>query len=224
MAVTQNPIIGKSKQKFGNAVFSKWKGINTLRTKPLSVANPRSEGQRNQRNRLSVMNYIGVWFRGSYLAGFAKSAIGKSEWNIFVAKNIENATQTDPNAVLPPIYDQIQLAQGSVGLPATITAVATLADTTITYSTADIFPSDEATDLVNVAVAINLPPAVPVERENFVGTINTLNGGATRADGTVTITNPANRVSGDTLTVYLFMTNPITKEASNQFSVNIVIP
>lgn len=37
MAIVQNPITGRSRNKFGTAVFSKQYGKNTMRAKPLDV-------------------------------------------------------------------------------------------------------------------------------------------------------------------------------------------
>lgn len=54
MAIVQNPITGRSKKKFGTAVFSTQFGKNVMRTKPLEVKNPRSEGQVKQRNKFTI--------------------------------------------------------------------------------------------------------------------------------------------------------------------------
>ncbi len=53
MAIVQNPITGKSRKKFGTAVFSKHYEQNTMRTKPFQVKNPRTEGQVLQRSKFS---------------------------------------------------------------------------------------------------------------------------------------------------------------------------
>ena len=54
MAIVQNPITGRSKKKFGTAVFSTQFGKNVMRTKPLEVKNPKSEGQVKQRNKFTT--------------------------------------------------------------------------------------------------------------------------------------------------------------------------
>ncbi len=55
MAIVQNPITGRSKNKFGTAVFSKQYGKNTMRAKPLDVKNPKTAGQVKQRNKFSIV-------------------------------------------------------------------------------------------------------------------------------------------------------------------------
>lgn len=47
-------ILGGISGKVGNVIGASWKGINYLRIKPASVANPRTEGQVNQRNKFSA--------------------------------------------------------------------------------------------------------------------------------------------------------------------------
>ncbi len=54
MAIVQNPITGRSKKKFGTAVFSTQFGKNVMRTKPLEVKNPKSDEQVKQRSKFSI--------------------------------------------------------------------------------------------------------------------------------------------------------------------------
>ena len=53
MAIVQNPITGRTRKKFGTAVFSKHYENNTMRSKPIQVANPRTEGQVRQRSKFA---------------------------------------------------------------------------------------------------------------------------------------------------------------------------
>lgn len=47
-------ILGGLSGKVGNIIGASWKGINYIRIKPVSVANPRTVGQVNQRNKFSA--------------------------------------------------------------------------------------------------------------------------------------------------------------------------
>jgi hypothetical protein len=47
-------ILGGLSGKVGNVIGGSWKGIDYLRIKPSSVANPRTEGQVNQRNKFTA--------------------------------------------------------------------------------------------------------------------------------------------------------------------------
>ena len=53
MAIVQNPITGRTRKKFGTAVFSKHYEQNTMRTRPMQVSNPRTEGQVKQRSKFA---------------------------------------------------------------------------------------------------------------------------------------------------------------------------
>jgi hypothetical protein len=55
MAVVQNPVIGRSKQKFANVVLSTWYGRNVMRSKALQVRNPRSPKQVVQRVNFTIV-------------------------------------------------------------------------------------------------------------------------------------------------------------------------
>jgi hypothetical protein len=54
MAIVQNPITGRTRKKFGTAVFSKIFEVNTMRTKPIEVKNPRTEAQMIQREKFAT--------------------------------------------------------------------------------------------------------------------------------------------------------------------------
>ena len=59
MAIVQNPITGRTKNKFANAVFSKQFGKNTMRSKALEVKNPNTPPQKNQRSKFKLMVHEG---------------------------------------------------------------------------------------------------------------------------------------------------------------------
>lgn len=59
MGIIKRGILGGVSNKIGNVVGSSWKGIATLRSLPLSVANPNTLGQRNNRSTFSLMSKLG---------------------------------------------------------------------------------------------------------------------------------------------------------------------
>ena len=73
MAILQNPLIGRAKKKIGNTVFSTVFGQNILKTKPLSIKNPKTDAQMAARKRViklakllrQVVNYINTAYAGS---------------------------------------------------------------------------------------------------------------------------------------------------------------
>lgn len=118
MAVTQNPFIGKSKQKVANVVLSTWKGINTMRSKPLEVANPRTPAQVAQRDKMSSIVRYARQAKQAIDLGFVEQAIRQSQYNAFVGTNIRKFT-TAPYLVT----NATEFAKGSLSKPRLATYV-----------------------------------------------------------------------------------------------------
>lgn len=59
MGIIKRGILGGVSNKIGNVVGSSWKGIATLRSLPLSVANPNTAEQRSNRNSFTIMSKLG---------------------------------------------------------------------------------------------------------------------------------------------------------------------
>ena len=91
MSIVQNPITGRTKKKFGNAVFSKQFGKNTMRAKPVSVKNPKTFGQVNQRSKFKLIVFISRVLLGMIRISFQNMAKGKSAFNAFMQANIKTA-------------------------------------------------------------------------------------------------------------------------------------
>lgn len=100
MAVIQNPIIGRAKQKFANAVFSTWVGQNVLRSKPLTVANPQTPLQIRNRNRITFLAQTAKAYRTIIDAVFGRGRVAQTTYNVFASLNYQNFTDAigSPNA------------------------------------------------------------------------------------------------------------------------------
>ena len=55
MGKIKQGILGGLSGKVGNVIGANWKGIDYLRIKPSSVANPRTPGQVDQRSKFSTV-------------------------------------------------------------------------------------------------------------------------------------------------------------------------
>jgi len=93
MAIVQNPVTGRTKGKFGNAVFSKQFGKNTLRSKPIEVRNPQTEGQVTQRSKFQVSLAYLRMVQGIIRVGWKSMASGKSAFNAAQSYTLQNALQ-----------------------------------------------------------------------------------------------------------------------------------
>ena len=91
-------ILGGLSGKVGNIIGGSWKGIDYIRIKPSSVANPRTEGQVNQRNKFTVtLEYLQP--NQPFLkVGYKSFATKKTEFNAAMSYVLNNAiTGTAPN-------------------------------------------------------------------------------------------------------------------------------
>lgn len=91
MAILKQGILGGISGRVGNVVGSSWKGIPVLKTRPLSVANPRTNAQVEQRDKMSTMVKIG----SEALNGFVRPlwdrfASQMSGYNAFISANIQS--------------------------------------------------------------------------------------------------------------------------------------
>ena len=81
MAIVQNPITGRTRGKFSTAVFSKQFGKNTMRSKALSVRNPKTPAQLEQRAKFNTALEFVRLIIGIVRIGYAKFASGMSAYN-----------------------------------------------------------------------------------------------------------------------------------------------
>jgi hypothetical protein len=104
---------GSMTGSIGNVTTSKWRGINVARSKPTTVANPRSDGQVKQRIIFTALVALSRVFSTIFNIGFAKAAIKKTPYNVFVALNQASGLVTNPAGT--PVYEveSLQLARGS---------------------------------------------------------------------------------------------------------------
>ncbi len=122
MAISQNPITGRMRQKMSNVVFSTVFGQNVVRSKPLTVRNPRTSGQVNHRDYFTKVVQLckilktveGVAKRSSRTGRNPK--MSAYSYLIKAFMNAEDRTTTP----YKPIWPNVDLGPGEIG-PATFT-------------------------------------------------------------------------------------------------------
>lgn len=212
MAIVQNPITGRTKQKFASAVFSKQFGKNTMRSKPVEVKNPRTPEQVNQRNKFSLMIALARQLLGMLRLSFKNMATQMSAFNAFVASNIKTAiTGTPGNYAID--YSLLVIAKGPRTKTVHFTAGNELALKVKRMWTPPIDPLDDANlDLLYVATYNE------DKNEWFFGATAT-----TRQTGLDQQDVPATW-SGDTVHVYSFFVSPDGSQCSDSvYSGTVVV-
>ena len=206
MAITQNPFTGRSRGKFATAVFSKQFGKNTMRSKPLQVANPRTQKQMEQRTKFSLMVELSRMFLPFIKTSFKQVAVGMSEFNMFMKTNIGNViTGTYPDYTID--FTQLIVAKGTltgVENGAAVAGAGHLVNYTWDDNTgvADALATDKA-----MALVINYDKGAVAQDLTTT----------TRADGSLALVVPSDWV-GDSVEVYLaFMTEAKDKISDSTF-------
>jgi len=153
MAISQNPITGRMRQKMSNVVFSTVFSQNVVRSKPLTVRNPKTTGQVNHRDYFTkVVQLCKILKR---VEGVAKrsSRTGRSpkmsaySYLIKAFMNAEDRT----SAPYKPIWQNVDLGPGEIG-PVEFTATNAMGDLNITWNPANLPINAKTTDILVMAI------------------------------------------------------------------------
>lgn len=207
MSIVQNTLIGRARQKIGGSVFSTWKGLNVLKSKPLTVANPKTPGQIQQR---SAMSQITKLFRGAsgYVAlGFKQQAVHMSEFNAFASYNLKNAFNKAVSGVATLVPLDLLFSQGTITKTIPVTVSASLAlHFEITWDASGTLPPGVSNSDVCQYFGYN----------STKGTFSTVNSGDLWSDTDSDLpTIPTDWAIGDTVFLYMFFYNPTSRKSSD---------
>jgi len=214
MARVSNTLIGPSSGRVGNAVFSTWKGINVLKEKPASVANPNSDNQQMRRSAMSQVVSIFRQAPAAIRAGFKKLAIGKSEWNAFASNALRFAFDfsVPPTATLVPadlLISKGTITSSSITL---ITADRSANTVVVTFPNTAADPGQSLTDKA-ILVAYNS------DLDDWTGSTTS----AARSTGTASIAMPAAWAAAENIVVYLAFYNELSQESDDSVNDTAVI-
>jgi hypothetical protein len=196
-------ILGGVSGKVANVVGSRWKGIDYIRAKPQSVANPRTLAQVNQRTKFALvlrflqpnLNFIRV--------GYKNYAVKKSQFNSAMSYVLNNAiTGVSPSFDID--YSLALLTRGNLtGALNPVFDLSTAGQVQFSWDDNSNEGSALATDKVMV-VAYN-----PTKGESVY-----LTEGAARTDMSQTVVIP-NSYSGDELHMFISFMNFEETQISN---------
>lgn len=185
MGVIKRGILGGFSNKVANVVGSSWKGINTMRALPLSVANPRTTAQVSNRNSFTYFSKLGSDVLSSIVQPLLnRDAKYMSGYNKFIMRN-------------KLVYDEGGLAGWKDApvisdgvLSSTITsATATAGQTSVSIvaPTTLVNAKDSATDKMFACVVVYPTADTDLANAKAYGT----GGSIARSAGTISIPVPA---------------------------------
>jgi hypothetical protein len=194
-AVVQNPIIGRAFGKLANTVFSKWKNLNTLRSKPVQVANPDTPAQQMRRGMLSTLVEFGRGFISMLRIGFDGFHFKWTALNAFIRYNYGTlvVAGTPPNFNVD--LSAMVISKGPLTVTGSSSVVATDASPTVTVNWPTALVGDDQAngDLAYILVVNEDTDAIARSA-----------GAVARSAGTAAITMPSNSNSGDVVHTYIF--------------------
>lgn len=216
MSIVQNPLIGRAKQKLGGTVFTTWKGINVIKGRPLSVANPRSDAQLMRRAALVRIVGIGRKLAGVINLGFREQAVRKSEFNAFVGTNLRNAFNYSAPPVAGLRLSNMVVSQGTITPQAITSILASAADAQVelSWTAATLAPGQSATDTLSVAMY----------NEDLDEWYSTATNVARSANNAIVPTPTAFLQVDFPVRVWAFFSNARTRKASDSTQAMVAVP
>ena len=113
MAIHKHGILGGFKGRVGNVVGSSWKGLDVMKIRPASVANPNTPRQRDQRSRFGLMARFLNAQRRLIRIGFRPFAVHMTSLNAALSHNIAVAITGDyPDYLID--YSKVMLSKGDL--------------------------------------------------------------------------------------------------------------
>ncbi|MCW3785504.1 DUF6266 family protein [Plebeiibacterium sediminum] len=203
-------ILGGFSGKVGNVIGGNWKGIDYMRVKPASVANPQTEGQVDQRTKFSTVLKFLQPMTDFVRVGYKLYATKMTQFNSAMSYNLKNAiTGTYPDYTID--YANALVSRGN------LTGVLNPAATSSSPGEVS-FTWDNNTGNGN---ALATDKALLVVHNASKGVAAYETAGAGRSNTSDSITVPAD-FSGDTVEVFIGFISEDGKEVSNSAYVGSV--
>lgn len=199
-------ILGGFSGKVGSVVGANWKGINYMRSKAVSVSNPRTEGQVRQRTKFSVtLNFLQP-ITDFLRVGYKMYAIKKTAFNAAMSYFINNAiTGESPDFTIDPA--KVLVSRGPLTPALNPSAIIQPGEVTVSWE--DNSNSGSATSADKALVVV-----YNVSKMEAVYTTS----GATRSEQSQAITIP-NDWDNDMLSVHLGFISEDGMKVSNSVAV-----
>ena len=190
MGVISQGILGGFSGKVGNVIGASWKGIHYIRIKPASVANPRTEGQVNQRTKFSATLAFLQPSLAFLKVGYKFYASKQSAFNAAMSYVIKNAIiGSAPNFSIDPASALLSRGKltGAIGSNVSHELGTLTIGWTDNQEEGNARPDDQA-----MLLAYN-----PTRQESIMDLA-----AATRTDGTGVLSIPTT-YAGETIEVYM---------------------
>jgi len=211
MAKITRGILGGFKGSVANIVGTSWKGIAVMKSKPLSVANPRTAKQVKQRNKFSIMTTLTSVLLAVVVKPFwDKLAQQMTGANVFLRTNID-AVQENGTILLYKLV----MSTGSIGSQEILTSAydAATKKLTLTWNGSDTPANGMITDVPTV-VMMSETGGVPIQLTSE---------DVQRDDGSITIDVQDEDALASTMGSYLFFKSADGERQSETYYKNVTL-
>ena len=201
MATFKQGILGGFSGKVGGVIGSSWKGIDTMRSQPSSVTNPRTNAQVANRSRFKSVSQLAAAMLTTIVKPLNDRFAQKmSGFNDFCQRN---ASAFDALGTFVPA--NLVLSKGKLSAPAELEQQGTSYDEVVVDFTPDLAGSfDAPTDKAY---------AVVIGKDGDVFGVSS--GVSTRGYNTVSIPTPVGRSAADPGTLYISFLRADGTQVSN---------
>ena len=201
MATFKQGILGGFSGKVGGVIGSSWKGIDTMRSQPSSVTNPRTNAQVANRSRFKSVSQLAAAMLTTIVKPLNDRFAQKmSGFNDFCQRNASAF-----NALGAFIPANLVLSKGKLSAPAELEQQLSIdSEIVATFSPALTGSFDAATDKVY---------AVVIGKDGDI--LGVSSGMSIRDDGNVVVPTPAGRSAADPGTLYLSFLRADGTQVSN---------
>ena len=201
MATFKQGILGGFSGKVGGVIGSSWKGIDTMRSQPSSVTNPRTNAQVANRSRFKSVSQLAAAMLTTIVKPLNDRFAQKmSGFNDFCQRN---ASAFDALGAFVPA--NLVLSRGKLSAPSNVAQETYTADYVFVGFSRDLSGSfDSATDKVYAAVL--------GKDGNILGIDSGIN---SRTDGTIFVATPDRNTANDPGTLYVSFLRADGTQVSN---------
>jgi len=194
MTIVANPLIGVARKKMGNVVFTTQWGQNIMKTKPISIKDPKTPRQLAYRERFTKLNGIIRQILHPINRAYAGSIKNMSPYNRVMSINMKNCFIDGTSSIDPSLF---VFCENDGSFVDKIVLSSTTTNTITCTFNSKAQNADEDADPVK-AYGFN-PDRDKIWKFQQV---------ATRSTGTLTLGN--NEISGLNIAVYLECLDRIT--------------
>jgi hypothetical protein len=213
MAKVSNPLIGRSSGKIGSVIMQTYKGLNIMREKPLTVANPQTEKQRESRAKLAFLVSLYRLFAAFFQKGFRQAQNPLSPYNWFISTNNNDGLLNWDGSEVTPDYTALKASKGTMEETHISSAVynSSTGGILITFPTSLAGTQQKSTDRLNVMV-------INKDTQEIIAAENT---GIARNAGSFTIATGQTGLDPNDLAIITYFTSVDSKNTSDSVLTNV---